>query len=85
VGFRFARLSTALYLAMGWLCLVAIHPLVTRAPAGVLAWLVTGGLLYSAGIGFYAARRLPYAHTVWHVFVLAGSACHFIGVLSSVS
>jgi hemolysin III len=85
VGFRFGRLSTVFYLLMGWVCLVAIHPLVTSVPAGVLAWLVAGGLLYSGGIGFYAARRLRYAHSVWHLFVLAGSACHFAAVLSMVA
>jgi hemolysin III len=84
VGFRFRRLSTALYVLMGWVCLVAIRPLVAAVPTGVLAWLVAGGLLYSGGVVFYAAHRLRYAHTVWHLFVLAGSACHFMAVLSIV-
>ncbi len=81
IGFRFRRLSTCLYLAMGWVCLIAIGPLVAALPARVLAWLVAGGLFYSGGTAFYAARRLRYGHAVWHLFVLAGSACHFIGVL----
>jgi hemolysin III len=85
VGVRFGRVSTVFYLLMGWVCLIAIQPLVAALPTGVVAWLVAGGLLYSGGVSFYAARRLPYAHTVWHLFVLAGSGCHFVGVLSTVS
>ncbi len=83
IGFRFRRLSAGLYLAMGWVCLVAIRPLTAALPAAVLAWLIAGGLLYSGGIVFYAARRLRYGHTIWHLFVLAGSACHFVAVLST--
>jgi hemolysin III len=85
VGFRFGRLSTVFYLVMGWVCIVAIRPLLSAVSTDVLAWLVAGGLFYSGGVGFYAARRLRYAHTVWHLFVLAGSACHFAGVLTTVS
>jgi hemolysin III len=85
VGFRFGRVSTVLYLAMGWVCVVAIRPLLTTVPTAVLAWLLAGGLFYSGGVVFYATRRLRYAHSVWHVFVLAGSACHFAAVLTTVS
>lgn len=73
---RFDGLSTAVYVAMGWMVLVAIVPLVQRLPAEVLAWLVAGGLAYTLGTLFYRSRR-RYAHAVWHLFVLAGSACHF--------
>ena len=80
-GVRYPRLSTAMYVIMGWLVLIAIRPLtVSMSPAGVL-WLVAGGISYSAGLVFYAARRLPYSHFVWHLFVLAGSTCHFFAVL----
>jgi hemolysin III len=79
-GVRHPRLSTALYLGMGWLILVAALPLWRVMPAWGLFWLVAGGLFYTAGVGFYAAR-MRYAHFVWHLFVLAGSACHFIAVL----
>jgi hemolysin III len=80
-GVRYPRLSTAMYVIMGWLVLIAIRPLtVSMSPAGVL-WLVAGGISYSAGVVFYAARRLPYSHFVWHLFVLAGSTCHFFAVL----
>jgi hemolysin III len=85
VGFRFGRLSTALYLIMGWICVAAVKPLVATVEASVLAWLVAGGVLYSAGVAFYAARRLRYAHAVWHLFVLGGSACHFVSVLGAMS
>ena len=80
-GIRYHRLSTALYLGMGWLVLVAAKPLWQRVPGWGLFWLVAGGLAYTAGVGFYAADRLRYGHLVWHLFVLAGTACHFIAVL----
>jgi hemolysin III len=75
-------LSTVLYLLMGWLVLIAAAPLVSRvAPAG-LAWLVAGGLAYSFGVVFFVLdSRVRYAHFVWHLFVMAGTACHFCAVL----
>ena len=81
IGFRFPRLSTALYVAMGWLVMVAIRPLVAHvAPAG-LAWLLAGGWCYTGGVVFYATdTRLRYGHAIWHLFVLAGSTCHFFAV-----
>jgi hemolysin III len=81
-GFARPVLSTVLYIAMGWLSMVAVRPLFTRiGPAGFW-WLVAGGLCYTGGIVFYATdRRLRYGHAVWHVFVLAGSTCHFFAVL----
>ena len=77
IGFRYPRLSTLLYLGMGWLVVIALRPLVTHvAPAG-LAWLLGGGLCYTAGVAFYATDwRLRYGHAVWHLFVAGGSACH---------
>jgi hemolysin III len=80
-GFRYPRLSSLAYLAMGWTCLVAIGPILSRVPVEGIAWLVAGGLLYSVGIIFYATTRFRYAHTVWHLFVLGGSGCHFLAVL----
>lgn len=79
-GFRWPRLSVTLYLAMGWLAVVAAGPLVRHVATWGLIWLVAGGLAYTAGVGFYRARRLRYAHFVWHLFVLAGTACHVIAV-----
>jgi hemolysin III len=74
--------STGLYIAMGWLVVLALQPLSARvAPAG-LAWLVAGGLAYTAGAVFFLLdHRLRYAHFIWHLFVLAGSACHFFAAL----
>ncbi len=80
-GIRFHKLSTALYLAMGWLVLIAAKPLFERVPGWGLFWLVAGGVAYTAGVGFYAADRLRYGHFIWHLFVLAGTACHFVAVL----
>lgn len=82
LGFRFPRLSTVLYLAMGWLVVVAIHPLVTNVSPAGLAWLLAGGLCYTGGVAFYVTdTRLRYGHALWHLFVVAGSACHFVAVL----
>ncbi len=79
-GQRHRGLSLGLYLGMGWLVVVAIRPLwLQMAPAG-FAWLVAGGLAYTAGVAFYAAKRLRYGHLVWHLFVLAGTVCHFVAV-----
>jgi hemolysin III len=75
-------LSTGLYLVMGWLALIAIVPLSARVPPTGLALLFGGGIAYTAGVVFFAAdSRWRYAHSVWHVFVLAGSTCHFFAVL----
>jgi len=80
-GVRHPRLSTALYLIMGWLIVIAIRPLVLGMPLPGILWLVAGGLAYTAGVGFYQSRRMRYGHFLWHLFVLAGSACHFLAVL----
>ena len=81
---RFPRLSTGIYLAMGWLVIIAAVPMVTRFAPATLAWLVAGGLAYTAGTAFYMSRRIPYAHAIWHLFVLAGSVCHFAAVVTQV-
>lgn len=80
-GVRYRRLSVVIYLAMGWLVLVAIGPLVERmAPAGI-AWLVAGGVCYTLGVVFYALDGRRFLHFIWHLFVLAGTACHFVAVM----
>lgn len=81
---RFPRVSTALYLAMGWMIVVAAGPMMQRLSTAVLAWLVAGGVAYTAGTVFYHSRRIPYAHAIWHLFVLAGSVCHFVAVARQV-
>jgi hemolysin III len=84
-GVRFRRFSVAVYLAMGWLIIIAIGPLLERMePAGV-AWLVAGGVAYTAGVVFYALDRYRFCHFVWHLFVLAGTVCHFIAVMGYAS
>jgi len=80
-GIRYPRFSTALYLGMGWLVIVAAKPFLDAVPVPGLLWLAAGGLAYTAGVGFYAASRLPYRHFVWHLFVLTGTACHVVAVL----
>jgi len=74
--------STGLYLAMGWLALIAVRPLWTSLPTTSLIWLGAGGLAYTAGVGFFAARRLRYGHFLWHLFVVAGTACHIVAVIA---
>lgn len=74
--------STALYVAMGWVAMIAVVPLVQRLPAAGLAWLVGGGLAYTAGaVVFLFDNRVRYAHLAWHLLVMAGSGCHFFAVL----
>ncbi len=73
-------LSITLYLLAGWLMLIAIKPMWEAVPAWGLFWILAGGLAYTAGVVFYAARQLPYHHLVWHLCVVAGSACHFVAV-----
>ena len=77
---RFRLVSTAVYLLMGWLALIAIVPMVRALPAHTLALLVAGGIAYTAGTPFYHSTRIRYAHAVWHVFVLAGSVLHGLAV-----
>jgi len=81
---RFRRLSTFIYLGMGWMAVVATGPMLRAVPVSALLWLVAGGLSYTVGTYFYLNRRIPYAHAIWHLFVLGGSVCHFVAVLSQV-
>lgn len=78
---RYRVLSVVLYVAMGWLVLIAIKPMVASIQPTGLWLLLAGGLCYTVGIIFYAWKRLPYGHAVWHLFVMAGSVCHFFAVL----
>lgn len=80
-GDRINTVSSVLYLVMGWLALVAFRPLVAALPFGGLAWLVAGGVLYTGGFVFLALRSIRWRHEAWHVFVLGGSACHFLAIL----
>jgi hemolysin III len=82
LGFRFHLSSTLLYLALGWIGVIAARPMLQSLTHAELAWLAAGGLAYTAGVPFYLWKSRPYTHAVWHVFVLAGVACHFVAVLS---
>ncbi len=78
---RFRLAQTLIYLGMGWLAVVATRPLLARVPAGGLVWLLAGGLFYTLGAVFYLWKKLPYHHGIWHLFVLAGSVCHYFAIL----
>jgi hemolysin III len=78
---KIAGISTAIYLAMGWIIVVAFKPLLSAVEVGGLVLLLFGGLAYSAGVIFYAWQKLPYNHAIWHLFVLTGSLCHFFAIL----
>jgi hemolysin III len=77
---RFAVLSTVAYVLMGWLCIVAVKPMFMLLSPGTLALLGAGGLFYTAGIVFYHSNHVPYSHAVWHLFVVAGSVCHYLAI-----
>ncbi len=75
-------LSTGLYLLMGWLIVFAVKPLFARMPPAGMLWLIAGGLSYTAGVAFFATdSRLKYGHLIWHLFVIAGTTCHYFAVL----
>lgn len=80
-GIVWPRLSTGLYLAMGWLAVVAAGPFLRQVPLPGLLWITAGGLAYTAGVAFFAADRIRYGHFVWHLFVLAGTTCHYVAIL----
>jgi hemolysin III len=82
---RIPMLSTALYVVIGWIGILAIKQLSASLTPGQLTWLLAGGALYTCGVPFYVWKRPPYAHAVWHLYVLAGVACHFVAVLSVMS
>ena len=77
---RFKKLSLAIYLMMGWLIIVAIKPLFENASTGLLVWIFAGGAAYTLGTVFFSLRKMKYAHSIWHLLVLAGSICHFVGI-----
>ncbi|MDN3700642.1 hemolysin III family protein [Vibrio artabrorum] len=78
--YRFKRLSLVTYLAMGWLSLIVVYQLAMNIEMGGLVLLALGGVIYSLGVIFYVAKRIPYNHAIWHLFVLAGCACHFLAI-----
>ena len=80
-GHRFPRLSLASYLLMGWLMIIVTPQLVDVIGRDGMAWVIAGGLCYTLGAIFYIAKRIRFTHAVWHFFVLAGSACHFVAIV----
>jgi hemolysin III len=81
---RFKRLSTQVYFAMGWMAIVAIKPVLAALDDWTFGWMLAGGLVYTLGTVFYHRPSMRYSHAVWHLFVIGGSACHYIAVLAQV-
>lgn len=81
---RFKLLSTAIYIAMGWLVIVAIKPMLNALDGWTLGWLLLGGLFYTLGTYFYHRESIRFSHAIWHMFVIGGSVCHFIAVTAQV-
>src|SRR5690349_2248682 len=78
---RHSRISIVLYVIMGWLAVVAVKPMVMLIPVPGIVLIFAGGLAYTGGLAFFAAQRLRYNHFIWHLFVIAGTTCHFFAVL----
>jgi hemolysin III len=81
---RFKLLSTLIYIAMGWLVLIAIVPVFRALDAWTFGWLMAGGVCYTLGTFFYHRPSMRYSHAVWHLFVIAGSVCHYVSVMAQV-
>ena len=81
---RHRGFSLFLYLAMGWSALILIRPLISNLPPGALFWLIAGGVAYTTGVLFFLNERARYAHFIWHLFVLVGTACHFCAVVQCI-
>jgi hemolysin III len=81
VGTRYSWISIVLYLAMGWLAVVAVKPILQLVPLPGILWILAGGIAYTSGLAFFAAPRLRYGHFIWHLFVIVGTTCHFFAVL----
>jgi len=79
---RFEVIATAAYVLMGWMCLIAFREMIAKVPPAGLVMLMVGGLVYTAGVIFYAWEKLPYNHAIWHLFVLGGSICHYIAIVT---
>jgi len=77
---RYHWSSTLFYVLMGWIAVFFLKPMAAALPAEALLWLAAGGLFYTVGVVFFAWDKLPFNHSVWHLFVIAGSACHFVVV-----
>jgi len=78
---RHSRVSIVLYVIMGWLAVVAVKPILTLVPLPGIILILAGGIAYTGGLAFFAAHRIKYSHFIWHLFVIAGTTCHFFAVL----
>ncbi|SDK20533.1 PAQR family membrane homeostasis protein TrhA [Natronincola ferrireducens] len=78
---KIKHLSTIIYILMGWLIVIAIKPMLHTVPRGLFGWLLAGGLFYTFGVIFYACKKIPFNHGIWHLFVLGGSITHYLGIL----
>jgi len=78
---RSIYVQVGLYVLMGWLAVIAIHEIWLRVPAWGLFWIFAGGGAYTLGLAFFGARNIPYNHLIWHLFVVLGTACHFVAVM----
>lgn len=78
---KFKIVSLAIYIGMGWLAVFTIKPIIEMTSIGFFLWILAGGLLYTFGTIFYSMKKIPYNHAIWHMFVLAASAAHFVGML----
>lgn len=81
---RFRKPSVACYIAMGWVIVIAIRPLLQKMDAACLWLLVAGGVFYTVGVIFYAIKKVRYFHPIWHIFVLLGSLCHYLSILFAI-
>jgi hemolysin III len=79
---RHRKLAMSLYLGIGWCALIIVRPVILKVPPTAVFWLFAGGLAYTAGVLFFVNKRLRYAHFVWHLFVLAGTSCHFLALFA---
>jgi len=78
---KYKIVSVLLYVAMGWIIVIAFKPMLQMVPKGMIVWLFIGGVCYTLGLIFYACKKVPYFHFIWHLFVLGGSISHFLGIL----
>ena len=78
---KFKAVSLGIYIGMGWLTVLTIKPIIQMTSIGFFMWVLAGGLIYTLGTIFYSIKKIPYNHAIWHLFVLAASVAHFVGIL----
>lgn len=78
---KYKAVSLILYIGMGWIAVFTVRPIIEMTSLGFFMWILGGGLLYTLGTIFYSVKKIPYNHAIWHLFVLAASVLHFVGIL----